>query len=177
MLSLSKLGLPGVRTGIIVASEEVIASFTNANTIISLASGNLGPAIARDWFRSGEILDLTAKHVTPFYRTRSQQSVDWFREAMGDLPYHIHKPEGAIFLWLWFEGLPISSRELYQRLKARGVLVSPGEGFFIGMESEDWPHSHECIRVSYAQDEDKVRAGVKIIADEVARAYAGQVPA
>ncbi len=173
LLSLSKLGLPGVRTGIIVACEEVISAFANANTIISLASGNLGPAIAGEWFRSGEILTLTKDHVTPFYQTRSQQTVDWFREAMGDLPYHIHKPEGAIFLWLWFEDLPITSQALYERLKARGVLVSPGQGFFIGIDNADWPHSNQCIRVAYAQDEDTVKAGVKIIAEEVAKVYAG----
>lgn len=174
LLSLSKLGLPGVRTGIIVASEDVISSFANANTIISLASGNLGPAIAGEWFSSGEILDLTANHVTPFYRERSQQTVDWFREAMGDLPFHIHKPEGAIFLWLWFEDLPITSQELYERLKARGVLVSPGQGFFIGVDHDDWPHSNQCMRVAYAQDAETVQAGVRIIADEVAKVYAGQ---
>ena len=42
-LSLSKLGLPGVRTGIVIAREEIIDAFTNANTIVSLACGNLGP--------------------------------------------------------------------------------------------------------------------------------------
>ena len=41
-LSLSKLGLPGVRTGIIVASEEIIRAYSNANTIVNLACGNLG---------------------------------------------------------------------------------------------------------------------------------------
>jgi valine--pyruvate aminotransferase len=169
---LSKLGLPGVRTGIIVAGEDVINAYTNANTIVSLACGNLGPAIAREWFRTGEILDLTAKHVTPFYQTRSQQAVRWFRDAMGELPFHIHKPEGAIFLWLWFEGLPITSATLYQRLKQRGVLVAPGQDFFIGIDGEDWPHRNECIRVAYAQDEEKVKAGVKIIAEEVTKAYA-----
>ena len=33
-LSLSKLGLPGARTGIIVANEEIIQAYTNANTIV-----------------------------------------------------------------------------------------------------------------------------------------------
>ena len=91
---------------------------------------------------------------------------------MGDLPYRIHKPEGAIFLWLWFEGLPISSQQLYQNLKARGVLVVPGQNFFIGMD-DSWRHKHECIRVSYAQDSEMVKKGVDIIAEEVRRAYEG----
>ena len=169
-LSLSKLGLPGVRTGIIVAREEIVQAFTNANTIISLACGTLGPALARALFDSGEILSLTRDYVTPFYRERSQQAVQWFRKKLGDLPCHIHKPEGAIFLWLWLEGLPITSQTLYERLKARGVLVVPGHNFFIGL-GEDWPHRHECIRVSYARDEATVRRGVAIIAEEIRRAY------
>ena len=43
-LSLSKLGLPGVRTGILVAREEVIQAYANANTIVSLACSTLGRA-------------------------------------------------------------------------------------------------------------------------------------
>jgi valine--pyruvate aminotransferase len=170
VLSLSKLGLPGARTGIIVANEAVIAAFTNANTIVSLACGNLGPAIAKELFRTGEILSLTRDHVTPFYQARSRQCVQWFRDALGDLPFHIHKPEGAIFLWLWFDGLPISCQELYQRLKQRGVLIVPGHNFFVGLD-DAWAHKHECIRVSYAQDEATIRRGVAIIAEEVTRAF------
>lgn len=170
-LSLSKMGLPGVRTGIIVAREDIIRAYTNANTIVSLACGNLGPALARALFDSGEITSITRDYITPFYSEGSRRTAQWFREALGDLPYHIHKPEGAIFLWLWFEGLPISSQVLYQRLKQRGVLIVPGHNFFIGIE-DDWPHQHECIRVSYASDRETVRRGVSIIAQEVARAYA-----
>lgn len=169
-LSLSKLGLPGVRTGIIVASEEIIHAYANANGIVNLACGNIGPAIATELFRSGEIMTLTQGHVKPFYRERAQNTVNAFRECLGDLPYHIHKPEGAFFLWLWFEGLPITSQELYERLKRRGVLIVPGHHCFFGLR-EDWPHRHECIRVSYVQDETQVRRGVSIIADEVRKAY------
>ena len=169
-LSLSKLGLPGVRTGIIVASEEIIHAYTNANTIVSLACGNLGPALARELFATGEILSLSQDHVSPFYRARARQTVTWLRDSLGDLPYHIHKPEGAIFLWLWFEDLPISSQTLYERLKKRGVLIVPGHNFFIGID-DDWAHKHECIRVSYSQDAATVQQGIKIIAEEVAGAY------
>jgi valine--pyruvate aminotransferase len=169
-LSLSKLGLPGVRTGIIVAREEIINAYANANGIVNLACGNIGPAIATELFRSGEIDTLTRDHVTPFYFDRATKTVDAFRRAMGDLPCRIHKPEGAFFLWLWFEGLPISSQELYERLKKRGVLIVSGHHCFFGLK-EDWPHRHECIRVSYVQDEEQVRQGIEIIADEVRKAY------
>ena len=170
VLSLSKLGLPGVRTGIVVAREDVIQAFSNANTVISLACGNFGPTIARELFRTGEILSLSRKLIKPFYQQRATQAVKWFKESFGDVPYRIHKPEGAIFLWLWFDGLPISSQELYERLKRRGVLVVPGHNFFPGMDKA-WRHQQECIRVSYAQDGGTVRKGIALIAEEVAKAY------
>ncbi len=171
VLSLSKLGLPGVRTGIIVAREDIVQGYSNANTVVNLACGNLGPTIARELFSSREILTLSNDLVKPFYRQRAQQAVDWFRAELGSLPYRIHSPEGAIFLWLWFEGLPITSQELYQRLKERGVLVVPGHNFFPGMDT-GWQHQQECIRVSYAQDGSTVKQGIEIIAEEVAKAYA-----
>jgi valine--pyruvate aminotransferase len=169
-LSLSKMGLNGIRTGIIVAREDIIKAYSNANGIVNLACGNIGPAIASELFRTGEILTLTRDHVTPFYRKRAMDTVNWFREEMGDLPYRIHKPEGAFFVWLWLEGLPISSADFYQRLKKRGVLVVPGHHCFFGLE-EDWPHSRECVRISYVQDEASVRKGISIIADEANRVY------
>lgn len=169
-LSLSKLGMNGLRTGIIVAREDIIRAYSNANGIVNLACGNIGPAIASELFRTGEILTLTRDHVTPFYKKRAMDTVNWFREAMGGLPYRIHKPEGAFFVWLWLEGLPGGSAALYERLKKRGVLVVPGHHCFFGLQ-EDWPHSRECVRISYVQDEASVRKGISIIADEARKAY------
>ena len=172
VLSLSKLGLPGARTGIIVANEQIVQAYTNANTVVSLSCGNLGPCIAKQLFASGEILTLSQQVIAPFYKDRARQTVSWFQQAFAgrDIPYHIHNPEGAIFLWVWFQDLPISSQDLYQRLKKRGVLVVPGESFFPGI-NDQWPHKHQCIRVSYAQHSDTVKRGVDIIADELSRVY------
>jgi valine--pyruvate aminotransferase len=82
VLSLSKLGLPGVRTGIIVASEEIIQAYTKVNTIVSLACGNLGPALASELVASGEILSLSTQQIAPFYRQRAEQTLVWFRQAL-----------------------------------------------------------------------------------------------
>ena len=173
VLSLSKLGLPGARTGIVIANPEVINAFAKANTILSLATGNFGPALARHLLADGKILQLSREVVAPFYRARMEHAIASFKKYLGDLPCYIHKPEGAIFLWLWFKDLPISSEELYQRLKARGVLVVSGHHFFPGLES-DWQHAHECIRVTYCQDASVVEQGAQIIADEIKRIYSAK---
>ena len=71
-------------------------------------------------------------------------------------------------MWLWFPELPITTRELYQRLKQRNVLVVPGEYFFYGLpQNEDWPHSRQCIRVTFSQAEQTVVAGLRVIAEEL----------
>jgi valine--pyruvate aminotransferase len=164
-----------VRTGIVVAREEIAHAFANANGILNLASGNIGPAVTMELFRTGEILDLARDVIRPFYQARAKAAVDEFRERLAGLPFRIHKPEGAFFLWLWFEGLPIGSQVLYERLKQRGVLVVPGHHCFFGLD-DDWPHRHECIRVSYVQDEEAVRNGIALIAEEAAKAYGDIMP-
>ena len=169
VLSLSKLGLPGIRTGIVIANEQFIKDFTNANIITNLSCGNLGPALSKNLFNNNDIQKLT-NYVTPFYRQKAERTVELLKQNLSDVPFKIHKPEGAIFLWIWFEGLPIHSKALYQRLKAKGVLIIPGEDFFIGID-DNWQHKYECIRLSYAQDDSIVEQGVKIIADEVKAIY------
>jgi len=169
-LSLSKMGLPAVRTGIIVAAEPVIQAITGMNAILQLANGSIGPALAETMVESGDIIRISRDVINPYYRQRSEQAQAWFDEALGDIDYHIHEAEGAIFLWLWFPGLPVTCDELYRRLKEQGVLVIAGHHFFPGLE-QDWPHRHECIRVTYAQSPEVVHRGIQIIAEEVKKAF------
>lgn len=171
-LSLSKLGLPGTRTGIVVARPEIIRQLSSLNAVIGLSNPNVGQALTTPLIRSGEILQLSREVIQPYYRRKSQQALAWIAESFDDgLDYHVHESEGALFLWLWFRGLPITTRELYQRLKARGVLIVPGRYFGVGAP-ESWTHGDECIRLSFAMDEASVREGIAILAEEVARAYA-----
>ena len=171
-LSLSKLGIPAARTGIVIADREVIRALSGVNAIMNLATGSFGAMLAEPLVRSGEIISMSRELVQPVYRRKMEKAVAAFREAMGQgCPWRIHTPEGAMFLWLWFPDLPITSLKLYQRLKARGVLVVSGHYFFPGLPDEDWPHRHQCLRVTYAQEEADVARGMKAIAEEVKRAW------
>jgi valine--pyruvate aminotransferase len=165
-LSLSKLGLPGARTGIVVAREDIIAAISGANAILSLAPGNFGAFMALNLMQSGDILRVSRDIIRPHYHEKAKRAITYLREEMGDVEYYVHDPEGAFFLWLWFKDLQITSQELYERLKRRGVLIVPGHYFFPGL-SDDWRHRFECIRMNYAQDDLVVRQGIGIIAEEV----------
>ena len=170
-MSLSKLGLPGVRTGIVIANEEIVAALGAANAIFCLAPGSLGPALATGLVESGEVLALSRDVIRPHYAERAARAVDMLRSGLEGCDARIHRPEGAFFLWLWMPGLPITSGELYERLKARGVAVVSGHYFFPGLEDDDWPHKHECIRISYADEWSRIERGLAIVIEEVRRAF------
>ncbi len=170
-MSLSKFGLPNLRTGIVIAREEIASAIADINGVMHLALGGIGARMAIDLIRSGDIMQMSHEIVQPFYHRKALQALDLFREELGDVPCRIHKPEGALFLWLWFQDLPCTNVQLYERLKARNTLIVPGHHFFPGLEHEYWQHKHECIRVTYAQDDDIVREGIKVIADEMRKLY------
>jgi valine--pyruvate aminotransferase len=169
-LSLSKLGLPATRTGIVVAREEIIEAVMAFNATAALAPASTGAVMIEPLLRSGELLELCRTTIRPYYESRCREAVDELRAACGDLPLRIHQPEGAFFLWVWFPGLPISSDRLYRRLKSRGVFVLSGHHFFPGLD-EPWPHAQQCLRINYSQPRENVRAGIAAIAEEVRRAF------
>jgi valine--pyruvate aminotransferase len=138
---------------------------------MSLSPNNFGAVLAERLVTSGEITAISKDLMQPFYRRKMEKAVTVIQEKFADIPCRIHIPEGAMFLWLWFEDLPITSLELYQRLKDHGVLVVSGHYFFPGL-SEEWQHKDECLRVTYSQNDEDVQRGLGIIAEVVRSAYA-----
>lgn len=170
-LSLSKLGLPGVRTGIVIAPEKIASAIGSLTAIVGLANSNVGQQLVLPWIESGKILEFGPKILRPFYEEKSKAAAEWARkffDAAG-VDWALHANEGAFFHWLWLKNLRITSRELYERLKAREVLTVPGEYFFFGLEN-DWPHRHECLRLNFSRDPETVREGYRLIAEEAAKA-------
>jgi valine--pyruvate aminotransferase len=167
-LSLSKLGLPGVRTGVVIANPEVIRQLSNLTAVTSLAPGGVGPLIVTEMLKKNTLQHLSDEIIKPFYQQRCEFAVDHLKQAVTDERLRIHLPEGAFFLWLWFDGLSISTSELYQHLKKEGLLVVPGEYFFPG-RPESSQHAHSCIRMNYAQSEQELLKGIEILARVVKR--------
>jgi len=165
-MSLSKLGLPGARTGIVIANREIIRQFSNMTAITSLAPGGIGPVIVGQMIEEKLLLPLCHDVILPFYQKRAQLAIRLIQENIDDTRLHIHKTEGAFFLWLWFEGLSVGTSELYHRLKQNGLFVVPGKYFFPGQEKPS-QHAESCIRLSYVQSEEDLIKGIDILAQEL----------
>jgi len=166
-LSLSKLGLPGVRTGIVVAAPEVVELVARFNAAAVLAGPNVGPALLTGLIESKRLDPLCRDVIGPFYTARRRSALEIADRHLAGLEYAIHEPEGAFFLWLEFPGLAIDSRTLYERLKARGVIVLPGTPF-VGDAPVDDATRQRSLRVSYAQPDAVLERGFEAIAREIA---------
>ncbi len=171
-MSLSKLGLPGTRTGIVVAREEIIEEIRSMTAIVGLANNNVGQALARPLIESGRIRRVAEEIVRPYYRERARQALELAGHHLPEgVPWRVHESEGAFFLWFWFEDLPVSCRELYRLLKEAGLIVVPGKSFFYGLDTEGWDHAGQCLRLSFTQPESVVADGFRILGETLRRLY------
>ncbi len=174
-MSLSKIGLPALRTGIVVAREEIVTALSNINAIAALTPGSMGQVLAGNLIASGEMVRLATQEVMPFYRQRAQQVRQWIDLEFTGTNYMYHRIEGAIFCWLYLPDLDMSTCEFYKILKDRGVVTVPGEYSFFGYpgqaEGSPYPHPHQssCLRLNYSAPQDIVRRGIAIIAEEYRR--------
>lgn len=172
-LSLSKLGLPGIRTGIVIADPKVTQLLRNANAINGLAPGRFGPTLIAPLLRDHKIDDLVQTIIKPHYLKKQALAIEALETEAFDLPIRYHRPEGAMFLWVWFEGLPCSSEVIYQDAINEGVVTVPGHHFFQGME-HDWEHARQCMRVNYAGNSDVVCEGIRRLVSVARRHYASK---
>ena len=164
-MSLSKIGLPSIRTGIVIARADIARAVGNINAIAALATGSFGPALAHEMLESGELTDLARNVVRPFYKEKAARAEALIRKYFEGTDYYLHRIEGSIFCWIYLPSLRIPTLEFYSLLMEEGVVTVPGEYFFFG-GAVPYPHEHydKCLRLNYSGDGALVEEGIEIIA-------------
>ena len=164
-MSLSKIGLPSIRTGIVIARKEIASALSNLNAIAALASCTMGQVLAEDLIASGELVEAADRYVRPFYKAKADDAERWIREYFDGTEYYFHRIEGSIFTWLYLPSLQIPTLEFYSILMDHGVVTVPGEYFFFGSEEKPYPHEHydKCLRLNYSGPADLTEEGIRII--------------
>lgn len=158
--------------GIAIGDERVIQNLEAFLTNLCLHSPRYGQAIAARAIRSGGLAAISEQVIRPHYQQKFaalEDALDRFMPA--DLPWFLHRGEGAIFAWLWLKDLPMSDWEFYQHLKQVGVIVVPGSPFFPGLQ-EDWKHTQECLRISLTASESNLAEAMRRLARVADRVYA-----
>ncbi|NWF65432.1 MAG: PLP-dependent aminotransferase family protein [Chloroflexi bacterium] len=150
----SKMLMPGLRVGFIVADGPVYDSLLNFKRLSDLATSTLIQ-------RSLDAYMTVGRYQT--YLHRSNQIFRARRDAMVNaikkyLPRSVNYevPKGGLFIWLQVPK-SISANELLPIACKEGVAFSPGNAFFIdGISGEDW------IRLNFAsQPVEDIEEGIK----------------
>ncbi|MBD2437287.1 valine--pyruvate transaminase [Nostoc sp. FACHB-110] len=170
-MSLSKAGLPGERIGVAIGDEKLIQVLECFQTNMCIHPSRYGQAIASRAINSGSLVQISEQVIRPFYQQKFTVLESTLESAMPkDLPWFLHRGEGAIFAWLWLKDLPMTDWEFYQELKKVGVIVVPGSTFFPGLK-EEWQHKHQCLRISLTGSDDEIVSGMQRLAKAVEQAY------
>ena len=77
-MSLSKLGLPGLRTGIVIANNDIIRALGRINGSMILAPNSVGPTLMTRMIKDKELLKLCRNVIEPFYRDKANTAVKVF---------------------------------------------------------------------------------------------------
>ncbi len=164
--SFSKIGLPGIRTGGVIAHEEVSKILSGYNAIANLSPSVMGLGVLEDSLANREIDALIKNEIVPFYKRKRDIALALFKKLRNDLPIYLHEVGGSFFLWVWVKGLKISTLELYEELKKEKVIIVPGEYFFYQFKDK-WDHATQCFRLHYGVEEKTISAGLEIIFQKI----------
>ena len=178
-ISLSKAGLPGERVGIAIGDEKIIQILEAFQTNLCIHSSRYGQAIAARAIRSGALADISLNVIRPHYQSKFAVLEETLATAMPhEVPWRLHRGEGAIFAWLWFDNLPMTDWEFYNELKKYGVIIVPGSPFFPGLKNglngEDWPHMRQCFRISLTATDEQIVTAIKHLATLTDKVYSAR---
>lgn len=170
-MSLSKAGLPGERIGIAIGNTQLIQVLESFQTNMCIHPSRYGQAIAARAINSGALAHIATQLIRPYYQSKFSVLETTLDQAMPkNLPWFLHRGEGAIFAWLWLQDLPITDWEFYQQLKQVGVILVPGSSFFPGLR-EDWSHKQQCFRISLTASDQEIVNAMRRLADVTEQVY------
>ncbi|WP_446352801.1 valine--pyruvate transaminase [Coleofasciculus sp. G2-EDA-02] len=170
-LSLSKAGLPGERIGVAIGDPDMIGILESFQTNLCIHSSRYGQAIAARAINSGALAEISVNVIRPYYQQKFAVLETALNQFMPkELPWFLHRGEGAIFAWLWLKDLPITDWDFYQHLKQVGVIVVPGNTFFPGLR-EEWEHKHQCIRISLTASDRELETAMQRLVQVTQQVY------
>ena len=149
----SKMLMPGLRVGFIVADGPVYDSLLNFKRLSDLATSTLIQRALDAYMTVGRYQTYLHRSCQIF-RTRRDAMVKALKRHMPGSSFEI--PKGGLFIWL---RLPraLSASELHPIAQKEGVSFAPGNSFFIdGKRGGDW------LRLNFAaQPVEDIEEGIK----------------
>jgi len=159
--SFSKIFLPGIRIGYIIAPEVFKESIQNSKINTDIATSSLMQRALEMYITEGKWKENIASLRIEYNKRYKLMTKLIDRELKDYVVYH--KPGGGLSFYLTLKDDNITSRVLFLRLIKKGVYITPGVLFFRTMKD-----GNKTFRIGFSQtDEDKISRGLKIIKEEL----------
>ncbi|EES50967.1 PLP-dependent aminotransferase family protein [Clostridium botulinum] len=163
--SFSKIFLPGIRLGYLVAPEIFRESLQNSkfNTDITTSS-LMQRALDLYIYESKWKENIKALNIEYSKRYNIMQKI--LDNDFGKLVSYID-PRGGLNFYLTLKDSKINSKELFLRLRKKGVYITPGIMFFTSHND-----GKNTFRIGFYQtDEDKIIKGLNILREELIKCH------
>ena len=155
--SFSKIFLPGIRIGYIVAPSNLKESMRNSKFHTDIATSSLMQRALEMYIFNGNWKE-NIKELNSEYIKRYELMSKLIDKELGDKVIY-KRPGGGLSFYLKIKDETISSKILFLRLRKRKVFITPGVLFFRNAKDGE-----RTFRIGFAQtNEEKIRKGLKII--------------
>lgn len=159
--SFSKIFLPGIRLGYLVAPEIFSEVLQNSKhntdiTTSSLMQRSLDMYIERGSWKNN-IRELNREYSKRYHLIK--EILD--RDFKGLVTYV--DPRGGLNFYITLNNKEIDTKILFRRLKKRNVYITPGNIFYISSNE-----GQDSLKISfYVVNEDKIRKGMALLKEEI----------
>ncbi len=125
----SKIVAPGFRVGWMIGPPEVMGWVARAKQAADLHTSSFAQLLLANVVSKPGWLDEQKARIVPMYRDRCAALADALDAELGE---HIrfHRPDGGMFLWTRFDGIP-DTTVLLRNAVEQGVAFVPGNAFTI----------------------------------------------
>ena len=163
--SFSKIFLPGIRIGYMIAPKIFKESMLTSKINTDIATSSLMQRVLEIYISKGlwreNIYNLSRE-----YRSRYKLMKKAMELELSDKVSFI-TPGGGLTFYLTLKNTDINSKELFFKLRERGVYITPGVLFYNKMQEGE-----NTLRLSFSQtNEEKILKGIKIIKEEINKCH------
>ncbi|MDP4087970.1 MAG: PLP-dependent aminotransferase family protein [Bacillota bacterium] len=156
--SFSKIFLPGIRIGYVLAPPKFKEAIQNAKINSDISTSSLMQRALELYINTGYWRNHIA-NLNDIYIVRYSFMLELLRKYLGDLA-HFKAPGGGFNFYLKLRGdIIIDSFDLFNRCRRSKVLITPGAMFYRNVED-----GRRCFRIGFSQtDEKDIEEGLKKI--------------
>lgn len=152
----SKVLSPGLRTGFVVATEELIPKLEMIKYGVDLQSAELAQMQVEEYLRSYDLSEHVA-NIAAVYKERRDAMLKVIEEEFPEEATYVH-PRGGMFVWVELPSY-INTRELLREAVERKVAFVPGGSFYAETGQES------ALRLNFSMVEpERITEGMRALA-------------